>query len=150
MQNISQQIVDSFLKSLDFLVSNDIHINQTCLVIQLISQNYDDFEFEIKEDEAEKEDQSTNEGEGDDDEDDYKYDFHQAFLCSSYLMKKLAEKGELIINHLPSGEYWWGRGCCGQSVKLDYVIREIAADMVHFPISQEQKRELVTNIVKYQ
>ena len=141
-QPLNQEIINQFINNLGQIV-NDIFVNQTCFVNHLISQNYDDFEFELKEDElSEDEDQ--------DEEDIYKYDFYQAFLCSSYLMKKLEEKGELIINHLPSGEYWWGRGCCGQSIRSDYVIREIATDTILPEISEGLKRQLVSNIMQYQ
>ncbi len=48
----------------------------------------------------------------------------QWFLCPD-LCYHLKEHGEVVLN----GDYW-GRGCCGQSIILDYVIQKIAFDIM--------------------
>jgi len=50
-------------------------------------------------------------------------DIMQWFECDSYLLDRLEERGECILD----GTYW-GRQCCGQSIILDGVIQKIAYD----------------------
>lgn len=50
-------------------------------------------------------------------------EIYQWFECDSYLISKLEERGECILDNI-----YWGRTCCGQSIILDSVIRKIAYD----------------------
>ena len=62
--------------------------------------------------------------------DDYEEEYNSVpeiyewYIVSSWLAKKLEEKGECIID-----ERLWGRQCCGQAVLLDGVISEICAEL---------------------
>ncbi len=55
-------------------------------------------------------------------------EYYEAWLVDSWLLSKLEEKGGLIINY-KGHEQWWGRGCTGQSVTMDYVIQDIIQDL---------------------
>lgn len=61
----------------------------------------------------------------------------QYFLCDEYLTKKLAEKGEIIVNY-DDIEQWWGRQACGQSITMDSCIREIIFDVICFRLDMKQ------------
>ena len=50
-------------------------------------------------------------------------EIYQWFECDSYLLNRLEERGECILD----GTYW-GRQACGQSIILDNVIQKIAYD----------------------
>jgi len=50
-------------------------------------------------------------------------EIYQWFECDSYLIAKLEERGECILD-----DTYWGRTCCGQSIILDNVVQKIAYD----------------------
>ena len=45
----------------------------------------------------------------------------QWFECDDYMIDRLREKGEIVLD-----DTYWGRTCCGQSIVLDGVIQTIA------------------------
>ena len=50
-------------------------------------------------------------------------EIYQWFECDSYLLYRLEERGECILDGI-----YWGRTCCGQSIILDSVMQLIAYD----------------------
>lgn len=52
---------------------------------------------------------------------------YEHWICSSWLLKKLAEKGEITGDF--AGFDIWGRCCTGQSISMDHVIQEIACEL---------------------
>jgi len=54
-----------------------------------------------------------------------KQEIFEWWVCSNFLIGKLAEKGEPVIEH----EQLWGRTCTGQAILLDGVISEICSEM---------------------
>jgi len=51
------------------------------------------------------------------------------WLVDRYLADRLFEKGEPVIRTDYIGN-WWGRTCCGQAISMDYVIEEIAKEIM--------------------
>lgn len=52
---------------------------------------------------------------------------YEHYVCSSWLLSKLAEKGE--ITGEVCGLDIWGRCCTGQSVSMDHTVREITREL---------------------
>jgi len=65
----------------------------------------------------------------------------QWFECDSYLISKLKERGECILDRT-----YWGRQCCGQSIILDGVIQKIAYD--HYTGVYSHVPESLTFLIK--
>jgi len=58
---------------------------------------------------------------------DYEYDeVYEHWVVSDWLAKKLSKRGE--VTGEVAGLTVWGRGCSGQSISMDWVIQEIAAE----------------------
>jgi len=55
-------------------------------------------------------------------------EYYEAWLVDSWLLHKLEQKGQLILDY-KGQEQWWGRGCAGQSVSMDYTIQEITKEI---------------------
>jgi hypothetical protein len=66
------------------------------------------------------------EWESDEEPDTEAQEIFEWWLISDYLADKLIDKGEAVIKGFNS---YWGRGCSGQAILLDYVISEICHDM---------------------
>lgn len=58
-------------------------------------------------------------------EQDEPNEVYQWFLVSPWLCDKLKDRGEVVIE----SESLWGRGTCGQSISLDWVIADICKNM---------------------
>lgn len=52
---------------------------------------------------------------------------YEHWIVSDWLARKLKAKGEMVLDNF-MGLTIWGRGCTGQSISMDYVIREIYLD----------------------
>lgn len=61
------------------------------------------------------------------DTDDYESDVYEHWIVSNWLASKLAERGE--VTGEVCGMTIWGRCCTGQSISLDHVIQQIAAEL---------------------
>lgn len=63
-------------------------------------------------------------------EDDYDpepQEIYEWWIVSEYLYRKLKEKGEPVLEW--GNNYYWGRTCMGQAIKMDNVIGEICEEM---------------------
>ena len=50
---------------------------------------------------------------------------YEWWVVTPYMLQKLSELGEIIIDSDKLGESWWGRSCTGQAIYLDYTIQQI-------------------------
>lgn len=151
-----EKLVEKFKQQLDRVVNQEIYCNQSYFISHIFVNNLEEFEFTIENihlseisDYSEdimsilrKEHGIRNRKLTQELINDYRWDVEQYlkenagwfepleyWVCSGWLEGQLKEKGELMVEHTPTGETWWGRGCSGQSIKLDSVIREIAFEM---------------------
>ena len=61
------------------------------------------------------------------DTDDFRDEVYEHWICSSWLARKLKERGE-VVGEL-CGLTIWGRGTTGQSICMDHVIRCIIEEL---------------------
>ena len=112
------------------LVSNHVIACQSSLVHELMQrevihmeeyENYFMSDEKIKECHDVKTDEEIEEirNEGSDMNEVYEH-----WLVSDWLLSKLRDQEEVILE--TDFETWWGRGCSGQAIKLDYNIQKIA------------------------
>jgi hypothetical protein len=62
-------------------------------------------------------------------EEEYPEIYSWYLLSDNYIYRKLKEENEIVIYHLSN--YWWGRQCWGQSITLDYSIKNICRKIYH-------------------
>lgn len=61
-------------------------------------------------------------------------EIYEYWLVSDWLLARLVEKGEIIVNY-DDKEQWWGRQTTGQAVDMDYVMQGIAMDILSFRLN---------------
>lgn len=59
---------------------------------------------------------------------DYIREIYEWWAVDSWFGRKLAERGEHVVDGEHGGSMW-GRTCTGQAIKIDGVVRQIAADL---------------------
>lgn len=82
-----------------------------------------------------------------------KKEFYEAWLVDSFMLNKLEEEGELIINYKDC-EQWWGRQTTGQTIWLDGVIQDIVLDLASsflegLDIEKEARKRKLNDNSKY-
>jgi hypothetical protein len=99
------------------LVGNEVYLNQSCLVEELLRKEIFDYLdiincYETK-DEAKENGHEEPEAQ----------EIYEWWAVSEWFAEKLQEQGEPVLRN----DYgvWWGRTCTGQSIKLDHVINRI-------------------------
>ena len=86
------------------LVKAHILENMTMLVNEMIEKGILDYEPETEDEEV-----------------------MEWWLVSDWLAKKLEARKEVVINYADFN-YFWGRQCSGQAIKLDTLIQDIAKE----------------------
>lgn len=87
---------------------------------EAILQNYD----ECEDDWAQQawRDAVTNSNTGQEPNEAYEW-----WVVTGYMLEKLKKLDEIVLESNELGESWWGRGCTGQAIYMDYTIQQILA-----------------------